>query len=354
MATIKDVARDAGVSVGTVSNVINGVKVGDEKRTLVENSIKKLDYHVNAWARSLKTQRTDCVLVILPNLENPFFTMLLSCLEKKLSACGKQLYLCISDGDKEKEAKFIEMANQNKIDGIIGITYSNIEEYLNDSMLFVSLDRHFHSSIPVVASDNKEGGRVAAEILHKGGSRNLLCLMTISSLDTEVRKRKDGFEEYCQEHDLLYNSIEFSEKQVWSIYSSFKSKNLIHKILQLYMDNDFGNGSVDGIFASSDHLAIVICEELRGMGKRVPEDVQVIGFDGLKLINQGGPLVSSIEQPVELMAETAVDYLMRLMNREDVENITDLPVRFVDGNTTRKLENQNDAENSLQSTKKLD
>lgn len=337
MATIKDVARDAGVSVGTVSNVINGAKVGDEKRTLVENSIKKLDYHVNAWARGLKTQRTDCVLVILPSLENPYFTMLLSCLEKKLSACGKNLFLCISDGDKEKEARFIELANENKIDGIIGITYSNIEEYLTDSMLFVSMDRRFHSSIPVVACDNLAGGRLAAEILHKGGSQNLLCLLTISSLHTEVRKRKKGFEEYCQEHELFYNIIEFSEKQVKSIYSSFESRNLIHNLLLAYLNSDLGNGCIDGIFASTDHLAIVVCEELKKLGKRVPEDIQVIGFDGLRLINQGDPLISSIGQPVELIAETAVDNLLRLMNHEEVEDITNLPIRFVDGGTTRKI-----------------
>lgn len=337
MATIKDVARDAGVSVGTVSNVINGAKVGDEKRALVENSIKKLDYRVSGWARGLKTQRTDCVLIILPSLENPFFTMLLSALEKKLYACKKQIFLCISDGDKEKEAKFIELAVENKIDGIIGITYSNIEEYLTEPIVFVSLDRHLQAffPIPVVASDNRLGGRTAAEVLHRGGCHKLLCLLTISSRNTEVRKRKTGFEEYCQENDIFYNSIEISENQIKSIYSSFESRKLIHDILLAYMNSDFGDGCIDGIFASTDHLGIVICEELRKMGKRVPEDVQVIGFDGLKLINQGDVLISSIEQPVELLAETAVDSLLKLLNHEEVPDVTNLPIRFVDGGTTK-------------------
>lgn len=340
MATIKDVARDAGVSVGTVSNVINGAKVRDEKRILVENSIKKLDYHVNAWARGLKMKRTDCVLVILPDLENPFFTMLLSCLEKKLFACNKRVFLCVSDGNQEKEARFIELANQNKIDGIVGITYSNIEEYLTDSMAFVSIDRHFHSPVPIVASDNRMGGRMAAEVLHTRGSKNLLCLLMVSSLDNEVRKRRQGFEEYCQEHEIQYNSVEFSEKQVKSVYSSFESEKLVNHVLQMYINNDFGSGSVDGIFAGTDHLAITVCQKLREMGKRVPEDVQVIGFDGLRLINQGPYLVSSIEQPVGQIAEEAVENLLKLCNHEEVAELTILPVRFVDGGTTRKLENE--------------
>lgn len=335
MATIKDVARDAGVSVGTVSNVINGVKVRDEKRIQVENSIKKLNYHVNGWGRAQNAQKTDCVLVMLPGLDNPYFSMLLGSLEKELCAQGKQVILCLSDEDRDKEKKFIELADKNKVDGIIGITYSNIEEYLGDSVNFVSIDRHFSSEIPVVACDNEKGGWMAAEVLHKRGSRELLCMMTISSLGNEVEKRRRGFEEYCKNHDVTFSSVQFSENQVNSIYSSFECRDLIRRVLNM------GSDSIDGIFAGTDHLAIVICEELRKMGKRVPEDVQVIGFDGIRLLNHGEPLVSSIEQPVRLIAESAVDSLMRLLRNEEVADNTTLPVCFVDGGTTRKLETDN-------------
>ncbi len=333
MVTIKDVARDAGVSVGTVSNVINGARVGEEKRVLVERSIRKLGYEVNPLARGLKTQKTDYVVVILPELENPFFSMILSSLEKALSAKGKQMVLCISDGDENKEEKFINLAKRNKIDGIIGITYSNIDKYLTDSMAFVSIDRHFCSDIPYVSSDNLNGGRLAAEHLHLGGSKNLLFFQTISSLDSEAHKRKNGFEEYCMEYGISYSCVEFSEKQVSSIYTSFGSRNLIRNVLNAYI-----NTNVDGIFASSDHLAIVIGEELTKMGKRIPEDIQLIGFDGLQLLNCGRPLISSIEQPVSMIAETCVDLLMKILNHEEVHSITNLPVRFVDGGTTRKFE----------------
>lgn len=332
MTTIKDVAKDAGVSVGTVSNVINGARVSDKKRALVESSIEKLGYEVNTLARGLKTQKTDYVVVILPELTNPFFSMMLRSLERALSAYGKQIVLCISDGNKEKEARFINLAKRNKIDGIIGITYSNIEEYLTDSMAFVSIDRHFHSKIPYVSSDNLSGGRLAAENLWLRGARNLLFFQTISSLDNEVQKRRNGFEEYCMEHGIHYSCAEFSEEQVPSIYTSFNSRNLIRRVLKAYMEME-----IDGIFASTDHLAVVICEEVRRMGKRIPEDVQVIGFDGLRLLNCGKPLVSSIEQPVQLIAETCVDILMRILKNEKVHNITDLPVKFVDGGTTRKI-----------------
>lgn len=331
MATIKDVAKDAGVSVGTVSNVLNGAKVRDEKRILVERSIEKLGYEVNTLARGLKTQKTDYVAVILPELENPFFSMILSEIDKALTVYGKQIVLCISDGDRDKEIKFINLAKKSKIDGIIGITYSNIDEYMADSMAFVSIDRHFRSKIPYVSSDNLNGGRLAAENLHRRGSRHLLFFQTISSLDSEARKRRKGFEEYCMDHGVPYSCVEFSETQVSSIYTSFGSRNLIRDVLKAYL-----NTKIDGIFASTDHLAIVICEELKKMGKRIPEDIQVIGFDGLRVLNCAQPLVSSIEQPVHLIAETCVDTLMKILNGETCENITDLPVQFVDGGTTRK------------------
>ena len=148
MATIKDVAMDAGVSVGTVSNVINGGKVSEERRQRVERSIQKLGYQVNGIARKMRTQRTDYVVVILPNIINPFYSLLLQGLEHALSAYDKQPLLCISDGEKEKEIKYIEMARANKVDGIIGVTFSDVEEYLDDTLAFVSIERRFSKNIP--------------------------------------------------------------------------------------------------------------------------------------------------------------------------------------------------------------
>ncbi|MDD2213305.1 MAG: LacI family DNA-binding transcriptional regulator [Oscillospiraceae bacterium] len=336
MVTIKDVARDAGVSVGTVSNVLNGSRVSEERRLRVEASIQKLGYQVNTLARGLKTHKTDYVVVILPNLTNPFFSLLLAYLEKTLTLYHKQIVLCISDAEKNKELHFIELARRNKIDGVIGITYTNIDDYIDDSMAFVSIDRHFHEGIHVVSADNFEGGKLAAATLYERGSRNLLSFQTLSSLSTEVRKRQQGFEAWCSEHQVSYSCNTFSEDQVKSVYSSYGSQDLIANVLRAYLGSAAENRpKVDGIFASSDHLALAICEEIQKFGLRIPEDVQVIGFDGLRILNQGEPLVSSIEQPVPAIAEAAVDMLLKLLNHENVENVTNLPVRFLEGWSTR-------------------
>lgn len=336
MATIKDVAQDAGVSVGTVSNVINGGNVSEERRRRVEASIQKLGYQVNGLARGMRTQRTDYVVVMLPNITNPFYGMLLRDLEKAITEIGKQVILCISDGNHEKEIKYIEMAKYNKVDGIIGVTFSNVEKYIEDCPAFVSIERCL-PGVPCVSCDNYGGGWTAAENLIRRGAKNLLFFQTINSVENEVRKRRYGFEACCEEYGVAYGSATFSEQQVPSVYSSFSASNLINSVLRAHMENSGDGGRPDGIFAGTDHLALVITEELRGMGLRVPEDVQVIGYDGLKLLNTGRQLVSSIYQNTERLAKASVDCLESLLNGEKTENVTDLPVEFVEGGTTLPL-----------------
>lgn len=337
MVTIKDVARDAGVSVGTVSNVLNGGRVSEARRKLVEASIEKLGYQVNTLAKGMRMLKTDYVVVILPNLINPYFALLLDALESELSAVGKQVLLCLSGDDAEREVAFMDMAKQNKVDGIIGVTYSKVEEERIENMAFVSIDRHYKSHIPCVAGDNWQGGWLAAENLHKRGSTNLLCFMTMSSVDSEVRKRRVGFTEYCMEHDLSCNSVEMSEKQIVSVYESYGSRKLIHNMLRAYISPSMGEHSIDGIFTSSDHLAMIVQEELEEMGKRVPEDIQIIGYDGLQFLNQGKPIVSSIAQPVHEIAKEAVRCLNELIANGKTEGNTKIPVSFQEGPTTKTL-----------------
>lgn len=334
MVTIKDVARDAGVSVGTVSNVLNGGSVGEERKRRVEESIRRLGYQVNKLARGMRTQRTDYVVVILPNISNPFYSMLLQNLERELVLAGKQALLCISEGNTEKEIGYLQMAKNNKVDGIIGVSYSSVEEYVDETMAFISIERHFPHRIPCVSCDNFRGGQLAAENLIQRGATNLLFLQTIMSVENEVSKRRDGFEEYCSAHGVSFSSVTFSENQVMSVYSSFTSRNLIRNVLEGYMKKIADGRRPDGIFAGTDHLAVVIMEELRAMGYRIPEDVQLIGYDGLRILNSGRLYVSSIYQDTGLIARTGVDCLVRLLNGECVGNIVDLPVRFMEGGTT--------------------
>ena len=117
--TMKDVAKEAGVSLGTVSKVINGIPVGEEYRKKVEQAIKELDYHLNAYARGLKSNRTNTIAVILPTIAHPYFGLIAHCINSSLQKRGYRMLLCDTDYDNEKEQEMIRMAEQNKVDGIM-------------------------------------------------------------------------------------------------------------------------------------------------------------------------------------------------------------------------------------------
>lgn len=336
MATIKDVAKDSGVSLGTVSKVINGLHVREDSRLKVEASIKKLNYKVNLNARGLKAQRTNDIAVIVPTMENSFFTLLIDNIEKELTSRGKRMLICISRNDKHKINSYIEMARNSKVDGIFGVSYSNIRNSLLQDMPFVSFDRHFGGSIPCISSDNYMGGYLAANVLYSKGSKKLLCFWTGSDKTSEPYKRIDGFKEFCHTSHIACGVIthtDFDQTDTDMMYASEMFRNMVRKeVASIVRD---GKCVYDGIFASSDHLAYLIKQELESYGIDVPKDVQIVGFDGIPVRGVGKPIVSSIQQSVESIAAAGVNVLLRLIEDGEAESNIAIPVEFVDGGTTR-------------------
>ncbi len=325
MATIKDVAREAGVAVGTVSKVINNISVKPETKALVENAIKKLNYEPNIYARGFKTNRTNTVAVILPTIWNPFFSELAYNIEKCLRKAGMKMILCNSEENKESEIEYISMAKQNKMDGIIAITYSNIDEYVSDNIPFVSIDRYFSKNITYVSSDNFEGGKLAAQKLHESGCTNLAYIGRGSKIDNATRKRKEGFIRYCYENKIEYDVCEL-----------FGSSDEFEILLDKFIENNFKiNKSIDGVFAVTDRYALDFIRKLEKININIPNDVQVIGFDGSRSSSKDEFTISTIRQPVELIAKECVDSLINIIEKRSTEKEIILPVKFIKGYTTK-------------------
>jgi len=154
-ATMKDVAKLAGVGVGTVSRVINGVRVKDSTLKKVNQSIQELGYEPDIYARGMKTNRSNTIALIVPTIWHPFFSEFGFHVEKELKALGYKIFLCNSTGDPAVEDEYIQMIKQNKVDGIIGITYTDIDKSVSSDIPFVSIDRHFTSKVTIVAADSK-------------------------------------------------------------------------------------------------------------------------------------------------------------------------------------------------------
>ena len=298
--TMKDVAREAGVSLGTVSKVINDIPVGESYRLRVEAAIERLGYRVNSYARGLKTNRTYCVALLMPSLYHPFFAVLTDELTASLMRYGYRSLLLITNYDPAAEQKCLALGEQNKVDGVIALSYSPDLELRSD-IPFVSIDRHLGSDIPCVSSDNYRGGEMAAEKLLALGCRKLLFLRIGPNIAGEPDKRGAGFENACRRAQADYERLILSDSDTEAPFYDFLDKHIRG-----------GQLDFDGIFCNTDGLAVRVDRFLSGRGVRVPEDVQIIGYDGLADYATGRFPCSTIVQPVPQMAETAVRLLLRL------------------------------------------
>lgn len=318
--TMKEVAQLAGVGVGTVSRVLNNGSVKDSTRKRVERAIAELNYQPDIYARGLKTNRSNTVALILPSIWHPFFSEFAFHVESHLEKNDYKLYLCNSNGNSAKEREYLQMVKQNKVDGIIGITYSDIDEYVSSNLPFVSIDRYFTEDVNYVTADNAAGGRLAVDELLKRGCKELAYIGGYQDTPNETKNRRKYFEISCNSKNITCRVLDMLEPLT----------NVPEKVCELLTNYP----GIDGIFTINDSMALDVVEILKTMGKRVPDDIQVIGFDGQRTSEGSNYLVSTIAQPIELMAQKAVDVLLKVINGKEVSKRTVLPVTFKRGGTT--------------------
>ncbi len=321
--TMADVAREAGVALGTVSRVINGEQVGEAYKTKVEEAIQKLGYRYNVSGRALRTDRTNTIAVIIPNTINPYFAALVHHLNVALEKRDKKMMLCFTEYDRGREIEFIHMAQQNRVDGIIALTY-NPKLTIPEDIPFVTIDRFFSSSVPCIAADNFGGGMIAARKLKELGCTSALFMRIGSTLVNEPSKRKDGFVSGCVEVGLPFETMILEDGQPLDAFDRF---------LESRMKD--GKLPFDGLFMGTDYQAWHIIKTLRRLGIRVPEDVQVIGFDGIRMFGDQELIVSTIVQPVQEIAETCVSTVLS-KHLSNVPSLICLPVRYAAGGTTKE------------------
>ena len=319
--TMADVAREAGVALGTVSKVVNGQAVGEEYRIKVEDAIARLGYQYNSSGRALRTDQTNTIALIIPNTINPYFALLVHHINMALEKRNYKMLLCFSEYDTHRETEYIQMVRQNRVDGIIALTY-NPDLTIPDDIPFVTIDRFFSISVPCVAADNFGGGWLAAHKLKELGCKSLAFMRIGSILANEPRKRKEGFVSACVEMGIPFEVMALEDG------ASFEE---FEKFLKNHMEN--GKLAFDGLFLGTDMLAWQMIQVLKKLGLQVPKDVQVIGFDGIRMFGTLSPVVSTIAQPVQEIAETCVSTVLS-KHLANVPSLICLPVQYVPGGTT--------------------
>lgn len=328
-STVKDVARKAGVSVGTVSKVINGIPVSEKNTRKVKEAIKLLNYEVNTYARGLKVQKSKIIALIIPNTFNPFFGAFTDYIESALYKRGLKLLLCCADGIAEKEIDYLSLAANNKVDGIIALTYSDIGAYIPDDLPIVVFDRIIENQfIPRIASDNFTGACLAIEKLLEFGCRHPVYIRFHSLFPGESDKRKAGYLHACEKYHLEPDYLDVTG-------TSYSDEPAILKDFLDSHKNPDGTLTFDGVFAHTDYHGDMFKNVLEKEGYRVPEDVQIIGFDGIRRFGtiESCLFVSSICQPIEQLAEKCVELLI---SPDEAPALTLLPVEYQYGGTTRE------------------
>ncbi|WP_025785750.1 LacI family DNA-binding transcriptional regulator [Sporosarcina sp. D27] len=309
MATIKDVSKLAGVSVATVSRYLNkNGYVSKEAAETIAEVIEKLNYRPNNIARSLAGMKTATIGLMVPDILNPFFPELARSIEDAANEYGYTVMLCNTDNDSAKEQKYIDTLIQKQVDGIIISSYTIKPEHLTglqkQSIPVVLMDNVFSSdSIVSLTVENRQGGELAVQHLLEQGCSKIAHICGPLSI-TSSRDRTAGFERACRGTNWFMPSlIGYSDFTVKGGYTAMMD------LLALHPD-------LDGVFASNDLMAAGALKALQETNHKVPQDVKVIGFDGigLEMLN---PELSTIAQPIFELGKTAMDALIGLIRKEN-------------------------------------
>ncbi len=324
MASIKDVAREAGVGVGTVSRAINHTGyVSPETRKKIDEAVQKLNYKPNELARNLFRNRSGIVGVIVPDLDHPFFSSLVKNIEMQLYKQGYKTMVCNAVGVSDREREYLDMLDRNIVDGIItGSHCLDGEEYLKYEKPIVSIDRDFGPKIPIVGSDHDMGGRMAAELMLRDGRKNVLQISGVSP-HILANERHVAFQKTLEDNGVNVLTLVMD----WNVFDWKAFCEAARKIMKEY-------DMIDGIFAAD--LGAVACMNMaRQGGMQIPGDISLIGFDATSVTQMVYPHVTAIRQNVSLLAEVSVNTLLdQIEQRRDILHRQILNVDVCYGGTT--------------------
>lgn len=321
-ATIADVAKMAGVGVGTVSRVLNGGKsVSASTRESVEQAMNTLNYKRNSIAKRLREQKSGIIALMIPVVYHPFFAQFAEYVEHAADSYGYSVLLVASQQCVRKESDIIERIKKREVDGAIFVTHfaHRPDEFIGCPL--VSIDRHLADGVPFVTSNNYDATARSVEYLIGKGCKKIGYLGSKPQVDSEVELREKAYRDVMRRHGL-------NECVVNDAIIHGEEKALAQKFLDMY-------GDADGVFAAGYSVANAFCAQAASAGKKIPEDVQVVAYDGMFGNWSGAPAITCVEQPVEKMAITAVELLIKKIEGLDVPEKVIHESNFVQGTTTK-------------------
>lgn len=325
MATLKDVAKETGLTVSTVSRVLNNRGyLSDETRKRVYEAMKKLNYQPNEVARSLSKKSSNTIGVIVPHIRHPYFAELISNLENEAYKKNHQILLFNSREKGEREKEYLELCFGNRVAGVILCSGTvAVQEFESLNVPLVTLERYLENGTATVECDNQQGGRLAAKCLIDNGCQSLLHFSGVYETAMPADLRAVGFREICEKEGVEYREVVTSAFQ----YNHMEYHEEIERVFR-------ENPQVDGVFASSDLIAAQILQVCRKLAIDVPSQLKLVGFDDVIISSLTTPRITTIHQPIKEMARMAVELLISANNGDLVPKRSTLPVSLVERETT--------------------
>lgn len=324
MATIKDVARVAGVSLATVSKYINGGSVREENAQAIREAVQSLDYRVNPFARSLKTQRSRSIGVLLPDISAPFFGTAVTALDRCLRENGYHTLISCYNSNHAMERDNLRFLISAGIDGLVYIPeHLSAEEYYeltaNCNVPVVQLDRMIQGlDSDTVLVDNADAVYNATASLIEKGHRRIAMISGPKYVFT-AKERQVGYLRALSDHDILFEDC-------WFISGghSFATGYTGCQTLLDLADRP------TAIISTNYDITIGLFTAARERGLRIPDDIDVFGFDCVDVCTMMKPPLPVVYQPEQLMGQTAAKYLIqRLGGYRGESRLTRLKCRVI-------------------------
>jgi LacI family transcriptional regulator len=332
--TIRDVARLAGVSISTVSRVMNAPDtVVEDKRQRVLQAIDELKYKPNALARGLIYKKTDTIGLVVPDIRNPYYSEVIRGMEDASKRLGYSLIICNTDRDRNRLFSYLNIFYEKQVDGLLYTSDAVFPDYYKElkklRMPIVLVATHtMEYELPSVKIDDEQAAFDATAYLIRCGHRNIGYIGFDLTDSIAGQTRYQGYLRALREHGLPQERERVVFVEGW-MYDPFAAAERLFE----------QNSGLTAIFTSSDELAIGLLSYLNDRGVRVPDDVSVIGFDNIRMSSHTIPRLTTVAQPMYEIGRRAVEKLYaRIEGRDDPVLREHLPHEIIVRASTRSIE----------------
>ncbi|KAB3530063.1 LacI family DNA-binding transcriptional regulator [Alkaliphilus serpentinus] len=310
---IKDVAKKAGVSISTVSRVVNESKVvKSETQQRVMDAIRELGYKPNAIARSLKIKNTKTIGIMIPDISNQFFPEVVRGVEDIANMYKYNIFLCNTDRDRDKELQYFDALEEKQVDGIVLMGNEVAEDLYtkikltNIPVVLIGAD---YIDVPSVSIDHVKAGKAMVKYLIKKGHKHIGLLTGKVTDPAYGVARLEGYKMALEE-----DGIEFKEELVIEGDLRYKSGYEGAKMLLDLKEPP------TAIFAATDEMAIGVLRAAQEMGIKIPEELAIVGFDNLDISEKLFPSLTTVAQPMYELGAIGMRVLTKILNDDALES----------------------------------